>query len=110
HVETVKSLIDVKVQSRVVANVKIMLNELEDILNGVFLLRELSLRTQDLLLSFGERMSAYIISEYLKQKGLNSEFLDARDIIKTDNNFGNARINFNLTISNIQKKFSNKKI
>src|SRR4051812_21020270 len=56
HITAVKSLIDVKVQSKVVANVKILLNELEDILHGVFLLRELSLRSQDLLLSFGERL------------------------------------------------------
>ena len=105
HIETVKSLIDVKVQSKVIANVKILLNELEDIISGVFLLRELSLRTQDLLLSFGERLSAYLITEFLKQSGIESEFLDARTVIKTDSTFGNAKVNFAVTDKNIQEHF-----
>jgi aspartokinase/homoserine dehydrogenase 1 len=109
HISTVKTLIDVKVQSKVVANVKILLNEIEDILNGVFLLRELSLRTQDLLLSFGERLSAYIISEYLRQCGIPCEFLDARTVVKTDNNFGYAKVNFKITNQQIKNWFSQHK-
>lgn len=109
HIAAVKSLIDVKVQSKVVANVKILLNELEDILHGVYLLRELSLRSQDLLLSFGERLSTYIISEYLKQCDIPCDFLDARTLIKTDHNFGYARINFKTTDKNIQDYFKEHK-
>lgn len=109
HVNTVKSLIDVKVQSKVVANVKILLNELEDILSGVFLLRELSPRTQDLLLSFGERLSSYIVSEFLKQVGIPGEFLDARQVVRTDSNFGYAKIDFKHTDKNIKDYFAERK-
>lgn len=109
HISTVKSLIDIKVQSKVVANVKMMINELEDLLHGVFLLKELSLRTLDLVLSFGERLSTYIISEYLQQQGVASEFTDARKIIKTDSGFGGAKVNFKVTEKNIKEHFKKSK-
>ena len=109
HINTVKDLIEVKVQSRVIANIKMLINELEDLLHGVFLLKELSLRTQDLVLSFGERLSTTIMHEYISQSGIPSEFLDARELIKTDNNFGSARINFKLTDKNIKAYFKGRK-
>lgn len=110
HVNAVKALIDVKVQSRVIANVKKLINELEDVLNSVLQLWELSLRTQDYLLSFGERLSAYIVSEYLKENGIPCEYLDARDVVKTDSNFGNAKVDFKTTEKNIKGYFENHKI
>jgi bifunctional aspartokinase / homoserine dehydrogenase 1 len=109
HIEAVKKLIDVKVQSKVIANIKMHINELEDLLHGVFLLKELSLRTQDLVLSFGERLSAYIMQEYIRQSGIPAELLDARDLIKTDNNFGSARVNFRTTDKNIREYFKKHK-
>lgn len=105
HVNAVKALIDVKVQSHVIAKVKKLINELEDVLNSVLQLWELSLRTQDYLLSFGERLSCFIVSEYLKEKGIDCEYLDATTIIKTDSNFGNAKINFKATDQNIKQYF-----
>lgn len=110
HVSTVKALIDVKVQSRVIANVKKLINELEDVLNSVLQLWELSLRTQDYLLSFGERLSSYIVSEYLKENGIPCEYLDARDLIKTDSNFGNAKVDFKATEKNIKAYFTNRSV
>ncbi|TAH26088.1 MAG: bifunctional aspartate kinase/homoserine dehydrogenase I [Cytophagales bacterium] len=110
HVSLVKTLIDVKVQSRVIANVKKLINELEDVLNSVLQLWELSLRTQDYLLSFGERLSAYIVSEYLKENGIQCEFLDARELVKTDSNFGNAKVDFKATEKNIKSYFENHKV
>jgi aspartokinase/homoserine dehydrogenase 1 len=109
HINTVKDLIHVKVQSRVIANIKMLINELEDLLHGVFLLKELSLRTQDLVLSFGERLSTCIMHEYIRQSGIPSDFLDARELIKTDNNFGSARINFKVTDRNIKEYFKKHK-
>jgi bifunctional aspartokinase / homoserine dehydrogenase 1 len=109
HIDTVKKLIDVKVQSKVIAHIKMLINELEDLLHGVFLLKELSLRSQDLVLSFGERLSTYIMHEYISQSGIECDFLDARELIKTDNNFGAARINFRTTDKNIREYFKKHK-
>ncbi|WP_028981403.1 bifunctional aspartate kinase/homoserine dehydrogenase I [Sporocytophaga myxococcoides] len=105
HINAVKSLIDIKVQSKVVAHIKMLTNELEDLLHGVFLLKELSPRTTDLVASFGERMSTYIVSEFMKQSGLDTEFCDARKLIVTDNSFGAATIDFKATDKNIKEHF-----
>ena len=106
HFNTIKDLLNVKNQSHVLASVKKMLNELEDLMNGVFLLKEMSPRTTDLLLSFGERLSCYVLNAYAVQQGLGSNLLDARELVKTDNRFGKARVEMDVTVSNIKKYFS----
>jgi bifunctional aspartokinase / homoserine dehydrogenase 1 len=80
------------------------LSSFKDILHGLFLIRELSVRSLDLVSSFGERLSAYIISRALVQKGVISDFLDAREVIKTDKTFGAAKVNFPKTDDLICKK------
>jgi bifunctional aspartokinase / homoserine dehydrogenase 1 len=98
-------LLNVKNQSHALASVKKMLNELEDLMNGVFLLKELSPRTTDLLLSFGERLSCYVLNAFANQQGLNTKLLDARQLIKTDDSFGKARVLVEATESNIRNYF-----
>lgn len=105
HFTVAKQLIAVNGQSNTFAHVKLLLNELEDVLHGVFLLKELSLRTRDLIMSFGERLSAYIIHEFFKQSGLDAAYLDAREIIITDDNYGAAKINFEVTNKKIVEYF-----
>jgi aspartokinase len=58
----VKALIPVTQQSSVLSWVKQRCNEIEDICNGVFLLGELSARTKDRIVSFGELLSSKIIA------------------------------------------------
>lgn len=109
HYTAIRELIDARRQSHVFAKVKYMFNELDDLLNGIFLLRELSLRTLDLVQSFGERFSAYIISESLQQRDIDAEYLDSRSLVKTDQTFGKAKVNFTQTSENITKYFSHRK-
>ena len=63
HLDVVRELIGIQNQSSILAQVKIQINELEDVLQGVFLLKERTLRTLDYVMCFGERLSAYIISQ-----------------------------------------------
>ncbi len=51
----------------------------------------------DRIVSFGELLSTRIVSEYLNQEGLTNTWLDARELIKTDQNYRFARINWNFT-------------
>jgi aspartokinase/homoserine dehydrogenase 1 len=97
HLDAVRELVSVSSQSRILAQVKIQMNELEDVLQGVFLVRERTPRTLDYIMSFGERLSANIIAEACKDRGLPVEFLDARNVIRTDNQFGNAKVDFEVT-------------
>lgn len=105
HIKTIQELIEIKNQSGIIASIKMSLNELEDVTNGVYLVKELSPRTLDFIMSFGERLSCFIINQALIDANIKSEFLDSRQVIKTDNNFGSARVDFNLTNKNIKEYF-----
>ncbi len=105
HLDTVRELIEIQKQSSVIAQVKTTINELEDVLHGIFLVKERTPRTLDYIMSFGERLSAYIISEAINSNGMNAEFLDARQVVRTDSNFGHAKIDFKTTNTLIQNHF-----
>jgi bifunctional aspartokinase / homoserine dehydrogenase 1 len=102
HLSSVRELIDPRVQSAILAQVKLLINELEDILNGVYLLKDLTPKTSDFILSFGERLSAYILSHVIK----NGKFHDSRAFIRTNSNYSNAKVDFDLTDDLISRHFS----
>ena len=97
HLDAIKELIPVSEQSSSLSHIKRIINHLETLLDGCFLLGELSPRTSDTILSFGELLSSYIIAEALKQHHKNSGYKDSRELIKTNNNFGKAAVNFEIT-------------
>ncbi|XP_024194593.1 aspartokinase 1, chloroplastic [Rosa chinensis] len=69
------------------------LQELEQLLKGIAMMKELTLRTRDYLVSFGECMSTRIVAAYLNKIGVKARQYDAFDIgfITTDD-FTNAEI------------------
>ena len=101
HLDTVKELIPVQNQSSVLSLVKKMCNELEDICNGVFLLNELSDRTKDRIVSYGELMSSQIISNAFSFKGTANAWMDSRNVIKTNSNYSFAAVDFAATNKNL---------
>ncbi len=106
HIEAVRNLLSTSEQSQAVASVKFMLNDLEDILQGVFLVKELTLRSLDFISSFGERLSNYIIHLAFRKHGIACDFLDARKTIVTDDQFGSAEVDMEKTLANIQAHFA----
>ncbi len=106
HLDAIKELIPVSEQSAALSHIKRIINHLETLLDGCFLLGELSPRTSDTILSFGELLSSYIIGEAFKQKERNSGYKDSRELIKTNNNFGKAAVNFEMTNALIKDYFS----
>jgi len=86
-----------------------LLDELEDILRGVELVKECSLRSLDFICSFGERLNCTLVTEYLNTIGQKAYFIDARNVIKTDKNFGSANVDFKLTYDLINKKIDPEK-
>jgi len=106
HLDSVKELIaDSQNQMQVMKQVHLMNQELESILLGIWLIKELSLKTLDLVMSFGERLSAYIISESFRDRNIPTECIDARKLIKTNDHFGNAKVDFKKTNTRIKKRF-----
>jgi len=106
HLEVVRALVSIHKQSGILAQVKIRMNELADVLNGVYLVRERTPRTLDYIMSFGERLSAFIIAEVMKDRSLPVEYLDARSVIVTDGQFGHAKVDFELTNKRIAAHFN----
>ena len=78
-----------------------LLDEFEEILRGVYQLRDLSTKTQDLVLSFGERLSATIVAWYLE----DSIYIDARELIRTDNQYGNTSVDMEVSNRAIEERF-----
>jgi aspartokinase/homoserine dehydrogenase 1 len=80
---------------------------LEKLFEGVSLLGDYSEKIKDQVVSFGEILSAKYVTSVLNEKGLKARFVDARELIKTDANFGNAQPIDSVTQKNIQKSFEN---
>lgn len=77
--------------------------ELENTCEGVLRVRELSSRTLDRILSFGELVSSKIVSEYLTDNGSNNEWIDSRLVIRTDQTYGFGAVDFEATNRSINE-------
>ena len=86
-----------------------MCNELEDICNGVFLLGELSTRTSDRIVSFGELISSQIVAAKLSALGISNAWKDSRKLIRTDSDFGFATVDFPYTNKQVSEYFKDAK-
>ncbi len=87
HFKTAKEL-DIQVPA-----IAELLDELKTLLTGISMLRELTKRTRDYLVSFGERMSVRMMAAYLNQQGTESKFFDAWDIgMVSDSNYMSAEL------------------
>ena len=109
HISAIRELIPVKSQSAALSKVKGELNILETLLEGAYLIGELTPKLSDKIVSYGELLSSFIISEFLKSEGLDITFKDSRELIKTDNSFGRANVDFNSTNANCQDFFATNK-
>jgi bifunctional aspartokinase / homoserine dehydrogenase 1 len=111
HIEVIDGLLSGEVHEITTDIVLNHLSKLEKLLDGVYLINELSPKTTDKLLSFGELISSLIIYEAMKSKGINVQLKNSQNLIVTDSNFTNAAVNFEETNANITTYFeSNKKM
>ena len=79
----------------------LLLDDLAGLYHGVSLLRELSLRSLDAIASFGEILSCMQIAAIMNDQGIAAQFVDARTLIRTDAQFGEAAVDYPLTAKNI---------
>ncbi|MFM2361816.1 MAG: bifunctional aspartate kinase/homoserine dehydrogenase [Bacteroidota bacterium] len=105
HLETARSSINVQQQSATLSMLKKLFNEIEDICNGIYLLGELTSRTKDKLMSYGELLSSQLITAAFISDGVNAVWKDARELIVTNANYGNAAVDAALTQQLIDNYF-----
>ncbi len=109
HNTLVEQLIPKNNQPKISIIVQNICAELKDICHGIFLLKELSNKTSDRVVAFGELLSAQIIAAHFSSININASFKDSREIIKTNANYGNAFVDFDQSNTCIQQYFSNQK-
>ena len=106
HFDAVKLLIPVAQQSQLLSLVKKSCNEIEDICNGIFLLRELTARSKDRIGSYGEWLSSQIIAAKFNADGIVAAWKDSRELIVTNSDFTAAEVDFSVTDKKVSDFFS----
>ncbi len=97
HIQWIHELIPVTKQSHILSTVKKTLNELEDLANGIYLTRDLSVKTKDKLLGYGEILSSFLLYKVLKNDNCSINLLNAGELLRTDDKFGQAVVNLEIT-------------
>ena len=97
HKEAIENLIPITEQLEIINTINNEINHLKTLLDGCYLLGELTNRTSDTILSFGELLSSQVIAQAMQNKVKSAVFKDGREIIKTNNQFGKAVVDFEIT-------------
>ena len=92
---------DSEKRAELLQKIDTLLNELENIFKGVFLIQDLSQKTSDIIVSYGERLSSLIVSALLDIK-----LFDARRFIKTEKQFHKHIVDFQQTNRLIEETFA----
>jgi len=105
HHQAVKNLVsDNSIGVTLLIDIDAILGELAEILHGVELVKECSPRTGDLISGFGERLSSLLLAAHINDRGVPSEAVDAREIIRTDDAHGRAAVDFEVSGELIRKR------
>ena len=81
--------------------VQALLNELQNIFQGIYLIKDLSPKTSDTIVSYGERLSSTICAELC-----GAQWFDSREFIKTERKQGKNFLDVELTNKLVQDTFS----
>ena len=106
HLEAMRRLIPASFQNSIASFLESGVGELENICEGVFLLRELSPRTLDRIVGYGEFFSTRIIAAKFDAMAFENSWTDSRELIVTDSNFGFAAVDFERTDRKINEFFA----
>ena len=106
HFAAITDLVETAHQNTLLIKINSQINQLQTLLDGCFLLGELSPRTADAIAGFGELLSSQIIATALQQSLPNSAFKDSRELIKTNSNFGKAVVDFRVSNTLIADYFN----
>jgi aspartokinase/homoserine dehydrogenase 1 len=105
HLDAVRALLPIQQQSGTLSMVKQLINEIESNCEGLFMLRELTMRMQDRLISYGEILSSKIIAAAFEAEGVDQVWVDSRALIKTNSKYFSAVVDKALTNQTIQAYF-----
>lgn len=90
HLETASALVTGEPLAALLEDIGRAFDSLDELVRGIAILGELTARTSDLIVSYGERLSSVMIAAAFVAMGLPAIHVDARDVILTDGHFGKA--------------------
>jgi aspartate kinase len=90
HIETASDLLCGDIFAGIETTIRAEFDALDDLLRGIAAVGELTPRTSDNVVSFGERLSSQMVAAAFAQNGLNGVHVDARTCIITDAHYGKA--------------------
>jgi aspartate kinase len=90
HIDTAAALLEAERFAKLQLALHAEFDALDDLLRGISAVGELTPRTNDLVVSFGERLSSRVMAEALQERGMQGVHVDARRCIVTDANYGKA--------------------
>ncbi|MBR3951668.1 MAG: bifunctional aspartate kinase/homoserine dehydrogenase I [Bacteroidaceae bacterium] len=102
HSEVIAGVVPSQYRQEIECRVNEMLDELINIYRGVFLIKELSSKTLDAIVSYGERLSSTILSRVIEDIVL----FDSRTFIKTETQFNKHIVDFDTTNRLITETFA----
>ena len=108
HIEVIDTLFEGKDRDNILSILDKYTSRLYDIFHGIYLVRDLAPKSHNQILSYGERLSARIISAYLSSQGVEAQYIDSRKVVKTDSNYSAAAVNFRKTNSRIKNRYAKK--
>ena len=101
HEQLIRDVIALERRRKAYNQVRKLFGELKDIMHGLFLLHDLSNKTMDTILSYGERLSTQIVVHLVD----DIQLYDARQFIKTEHSVPNHTIDIDLTYRLIRETF-----
>ena len=106
HIELIKALIPDN-NDEIINNTISKLQSLKQLLDGIYLIHEISPSTTDKLSSYGELLSSQIIAEAMRYQNLDAQVKNSQELIVTDDTHTKAEVNYALTNKNINSFFKN---
>ncbi len=97
HFTAAEAIQNSTIKKDVTTKIKARVNELKQGLIAIIRLQQLTNQSKDDILSYGEILSGYILWGLLKNEGLDIEYYTGDKLIVTDDNFGDALPNMDLT-------------
>ncbi|MGG6231206.1 bifunctional aspartate kinase/homoserine dehydrogenase I [Tenacibaculum sp. SDUM215027] len=108
HIEVIEALIPNSRQKEVKSHINSLFEQLKTLLEGCFLLKEITPKALATISGFGELLSSYIIANIASNE-LDAVYKDSRELIITSNTFDKAQVDFELTNANCKEYFNQNK-
>lgn len=101
HLEVIKEFIDLSHQSSLISFVKVEINRLETLLDGVYMLREATPKAGDKISSLGEILSSKLIEAIFKVNAIDVKHIDGSDLVVTYTQNNRKVVDWDLTQENV---------